>query len=156
MTNIKEYLKGDYIKADEAEKGDVAVIVTEPAIVDSNFKDSVGNLKKALEGQIEFKGEQRMFGWNKTNAKACAKEWGEDTKNWVGKVMVFDKYKQNVSGEMKECLEAKPKEKAQPPKVEKPAWMTEEQIQAKIDDVQGMIGRDAAIQILAKAQEQKA
>jgi hypothetical protein len=145
MANLKEYVLGDYLKADEVTKGDVAVIITTPELVDKTYQ---GRTEKKLEGRVEFKGKQRMLSWNKTNAKACSNSWGEETQNWLGKVISLDVANQLISGSMKKVLLILPKEE-----IVQPDWVTEEMIQGKISLCSGLIDRDAAIRILMKEKE---
>lgn len=145
MASTKDYLKGEHVTAVEVTKGDEAVIVEAPEIVENHYgKDT----KKMLEGKVEYKKEIRKLSWNKTNAKECSKVWGDDTKAWLGKVVTFDVCNKPFGGEIKQCLLILPKKE-----VIKPDWVSEEMIQDKITLCQGMIGREAAIQILMKEKE---
>lgn len=150
MANIKEYLEGDYLRADEVTKGDVAVIIEPPELVDKVYK---GKQQKKLEGKVEYKKKVKVLSWNKTNAKNCSKSWGEETKSWLGKIVELDNANQLIAGSMTKVLVIMPKDAIET--VEKPDWMTEEQIKGKIDLCQGMIGREAAVKILLKEHEQQ-
>lgn len=151
--DIKEFLKGGYIKADEVQKGDVAVIIEPPTLVEKEFNQ---RKRQVLEGKVEYKGSWRILSWNKTNASTCADEWGEHTKAWLGKVVELLPIKVNVQGQLKDSICITPrKEPVEELKVEQPGWMTEEMIQGKIDFCQGLISREAAVKILLKENETK-
>jgi hypothetical protein len=147
MANLKEYVLGDYVKAEEVTKGDVAVIITTPELVDKTYQ---GRTEKKLEGRVEYKGKQRIISWNKTNAKTCSNSWGEETQNWVGKVISLDSANQLISGSMKKVLLILPKDV-----LIKPDWVTEEMIEGKIRLCSGLIDREAAMRIIMKEKEVK-
>lgn len=145
MANVNDYLKGEYVTAVEVTKGDEAVIVEAPEVVEKEYgKDK----KKNLEGKVDYKKEIRKLGWNKTNAKECSKAWGDDTKAWLGKIVQFDVCNQPVNGEIKKCLLILPKKE-----IVKPDNVKEEEIEALMKKMHGLIGREAAIQILVKEKE---
>ena len=155
MANIKEYLEGDYLRVDEVTKGDMAVIIEPPVLVDKVYK---GKPQKKLEGKVEFKQKVKVLSWNKTNAKNCSKSWGEETQSWLGKVVLLDNANQLIAGNMTKVLVVMPRDAPQTAVEEKlvqPEWMTEEMIKEKIEFCQGMISRDAAVKILLKEKEAK-
>lgn len=149
--SLKEFLESDYISAQEVVDGDKVVIITPPVMKEGSYE---GRATKKLEARVEYKGKQRILGWNRTNAKVCAESWGDQEQGWVGKVAVLKTVNKTIRGQLKKVLVIEP-EKPATPKVEKPEWMKEEDIQAKIKELDNMIGRDAAIQILMKQKEKE-
>ena len=105
MAKIDDFIKqqGMFLKAEMIENDTKAVITGEAEIV-HNEKFGTDRLHIAVEiGQESF-----VFDSSKTNARTIAEALGEDTKLWIGKVIIFEKYKTKLSdGKMVDALNVK-------------------------------------------------
>lgn len=102
MSEIKSYLKGDYLSSEMVSDGDFAEIMSEGKLVDGNFG-------KQLEAEIKLTtGIVKLYTINRTSAKYLSDAWGTETKDWIGKMIKFSKTKQNVKGELKMVLYSEP------------------------------------------------
>ena len=75
------WLKGEYVKD---HKIDEVTIIDEGRPVNGEFGFKV-ETKVKYKGQN--KGDPDSISWNKTSAKIIAKFFGEDTSNWIGKII---------------------------------------------------------------------
>jgi len=74
----------DWLKADDVTDGDTAVILDEAVVGD------VGE-DKQLQCTLEFKGNRRKFGFNRTNTKIMEDYVGDETQDWIGKKILLYK-----------------------------------------------------------------
>ena len=69
--------------------GDQLVFMDEGVIRESKFKDNSGNLKSELVLTVQIIGREKEgdFLWtpNKTSIKEVQKQFGKDSKEWIGK-----------------------------------------------------------------------
>jgi len=122
MSEIKNFLKGDYLSPEVISDGDFAEIISEPKLVEGNFGEQ-------LETDIKLTtGIQKRYSINRTSAKSLSEKWGTETKNWVGKMIKFSKLKANIKGELKMVIYSEPVEepKVNEEKVEKSETTKEE------------------------------
>lgn len=113
---ITEYTKpaGMFLKAQDVKDKPEAVFVikTEGEMVTS---DKFNTTRLHLIG--EFAGEEKTFDISKTNARFIEEKLGDDTKKWIGKVLVLETYRTKTSdGKMVDALNVK--EVTDPDKVE--------------------------------------
>ena len=79
MVSTKE-IGSDWLKADDITDGDTAVILDEATVEDTDFG-------KQLQCTLEYKGEKKKFGFNKTNTGIMEEFIGDETKDWAGKTI---------------------------------------------------------------------
>jgi len=105
--DITNYTKtsNSFLKAEDITKNPKAVfIITSEGKEVTN--DKFGTTRVHVEG--EFNRETKVFDLSKTNARFIATKFGEDTKNWIGKVLVLETYKTKTSdGKLVEAINVK-------------------------------------------------
>lgn len=95
----------DYLSAVELQGKDCPVEI-----------ESISNPELRLEGgatakrwTIGFKGKQKKFVLNKTNAKTIIKLHGNEAKSWIGKTVVLYPTKCKLKGETVDCIRIRDK-----------------------------------------------
>lgn len=104
--DLKDFVKsgGLFLKAEDilANPNAKFVIKDEGEVVLNKF----GNSRLHLTG--EFNGEQRVFDCGKTNADKIVQVLGAESKNWIGRVIVFQTYRTKTSdGKLVDALDIK-------------------------------------------------
>ncbi len=145
MPNLSDF--EDYLKADMVEKDDLIELLDSGVIIpaeETRFKRTQFQINVMLPGQ-NFK----IWTMNKTTMRNLAKEWGDDTENWVGHYVRVDKVPTNVRGVMKDVLYGHPAPTPlMPPtqaKIESPA--------AKADKIMAAIVKAKPDMTLAKVSD---
>ena len=96
MVKLKERVS-EYIKASEVKQGEKFVITNEPF-----YNDEFDNCP--LVADVEYKGDKRKFSFNATNEAIMEEHFGDQTSNWIGKVIGMNKTKVNFKGEIKDSI----------------------------------------------------
>lgn len=104
---IKDYVKatGSFLKAEDIIKHPTAsfVIHSEGFM---NTSEKFGTERLHIEGN--FNNEQKIFDCSKTNARVISSKLGEDTKNWIGKILTLETYKTKTSdGKLVDAINVK-------------------------------------------------
>lgn len=95
----------DYIGAWDLPKGtDVAVTI---ARVEAGTLVAPGG-RKSKKPVIHFEGKEKGFALNKTNAKAIAGMYGNDTSKWVGQRIAIYATQTSFGGETVDCIRVRP------------------------------------------------
>jgi hypothetical protein len=105
MAKISDFIKqsGEFLKPANVKDGSSAVIIGEAEIVHNDKFDS-----DRLHIPIEMDKKEYTFDASKTNARIISTKLGEDTAKWIGKVIVFERYKTKTqSGQMTDALNVK-------------------------------------------------
>lgn len=99
---------GTYLSPDKVKTEEQIVFMDEGEIVPSNFDEK----KNVFQITIQVVGREKEgdYTWsmNKTTQKAIAKEYGKDTKEWIGKMADIEVLQQNVRGTVRDVVYAKP------------------------------------------------
>lgn len=105
MTDYRSMYDREFIGAwDLAGKGDVAVTI---ASVKAGELTAQGG-RKAKKPVVYFEGAQKGFALNKTNGKAIAAMYGNDTEQWAGKRIAIYATKTTFGAEEVECIRVRP------------------------------------------------
>jgi hypothetical protein len=109
MANISNYTKPAkaYMKAaDVIANPTIPFIITAEAdIVEKEYK---GQKQSKLQVEGEFNKEAKVLELSKTNARTIAKVFGDDTKSWIGKMLVLETYRTKTSdGKMTDAINVK-------------------------------------------------
>jgi hypothetical protein len=75
---IKKFVEGRFIKADDAKQGEVITFLDEGTEKELNGK-------KFLTFQIEYNGEEKLYSPNKTALVSLTDAWGTETSDFIGK-----------------------------------------------------------------------
>lgn len=105
MAQITDFVKqqGEFLKATEIKEGTVAIIIGEAEVKHNDKYDT-----DRLHIPVEIDKKQYVFDASKTNARVIAEKLGEDTKTWLGKTLVLEKYKTKTSeGKMSDAINVK-------------------------------------------------
>ena len=102
MVDVTRYTKS-YLSATEVkEKGlEQGTILTEPNLETTDFGER-------LECDVKAGEQEYSLGINKTSASELAHAYGNDSKDWVSKAVVFKIKEMIVSGKPKEVLFLEP------------------------------------------------
>ena len=106
MVDISDYISGNYLSAKDVKelKEPIARFIDEGIInEDTPFKRPVFEITIELSN-----GVVKTYGMNKTSVKTISEAYGEDSKNWKGKLIKLELVKQNVRKELKEVVYAEP------------------------------------------------
>jgi len=106
---ITDFVKptGTFLKAEEVKSNpdEGFVIIEEPLVVDKEWK---GQKQQRIHIEGEFKKEAKIFDMSKTNARIVSKELGDDTKQWVGHILLLETYKTKTSdGKLTDAINVK-------------------------------------------------
>lgn len=98
---------GKFIKADEVMNGETAVIKTEADWIDTQYTKEDGTKQQQYVCRVEYKGEERQL---KLTMASCEElvVMGEDSADWIGQTVTFEKVKVNVGGKIKDSIWVKP------------------------------------------------
>ncbi len=70
--------------------------------------------KKTKKPVLRFRGKDRSLPLNKTNAKALAAMFGNDTARWIGRAITIYPTTTSFGGETKDCIRIRPTPPPQP------------------------------------------
>lgn len=97
--------KRNWLKSNEVKTGDTLTILTEGEIVTSSkYTYSNGEPKKDFVLKVNHNNRECDFTVNATNKKTLIKNFGKDTKLWVGKTVKVTVADMMVSGTMKKSI----------------------------------------------------
>jgi hypothetical protein len=105
MVVIDDYISGgNYLKAEDVKKSTerICIITKEPKM--TKFTHN-GKEKENLTADVEFDGTEKVFSLNKTNARIIAGVFGNETKDWIGKILALNPTKVNVDGDLKDSIQ---------------------------------------------------
>lgn len=97
--HFKLLYPSQYLAACDLTGKDVKVTIESIKVEDIHTEK--GAEKKVI---IRFSGKQKMMILNKTNAKTIAKRYGNDTDDWIGKVVTLYPTTCQAFGDTHECL----------------------------------------------------
>ncbi len=94
------FVQGKWIKASDIKAGTRCYLTAETSPVESQFKDRDGKVKYQDVSKIHLEGSTEIFNVsiNRATLNALVDAYGEDSKNWVNKVLVAEPEKMIVSG----------------------------------------------------------
>lgn len=99
----------NYLKSDDVKQGDKVVIITEGEWVSSaKYTYPDGTPRKDFLLKVDHGGVEKDFRLNATNKKALVKAYGEETAEWVGKIVILETANVLVSGKMMKTIIATP------------------------------------------------
>lgn len=91
-----------WLKAEDIEESDVVTFQNEGRTVP---KEESGFDEDGFEIEIILpKGTKRVWTMNKTAQRAVARDYGFDTKKWIGKTAILGKTKMNVRGKERDVI----------------------------------------------------
>lgn len=98
--NKPSSVQGNWLRGQNVEDGAQCTLTTEAQPVPSQFKDKNGNSKNQDVAKIKFKGSQEELNINLNRATVAGliDAFGDDSKDWVGKVLIAHTEKVVVSG----------------------------------------------------------
>lgn len=99
---------GDWLKATDMQEGeDMNVVFTN----EGTYQDGTINGKPITQFVIGVTDghNQKQWSMNKTSQRAVASWWGDDTAAWVGKNITIYTNQENVQGDMRRVIYARPK-----------------------------------------------
>lgn len=94
-------IKSKFISTETVKSGDLLTIKDEGEIKPRAWK---GQKREVLEVKVDFNGEEKICSFNITSQKNLIKEWGSETKNWVGKKVKCYITSMLSGGEVKDIL----------------------------------------------------
>lgn len=101
-----EVLAGDWIKGKDIRSGSKAKLKSEVHPTPSQFKDKDGNVQMQDVGKIHIQGEttQKNIRVNKASISALVDAFGNDSKNWIDKLLTLETMKVSVGGKMQTAV----------------------------------------------------
>lgn len=113
MADWRGMFDRDYLGAWDLQGRDVTVVIDR---VKAGELVGQGG-RKARKPVVYFRGKEKGFALNKTNAKAIAAMYGNDTSKWSGQSITIYPTQTQFGGEQVDCIRVRP-EKPQPAKKE--------------------------------------
>lgn len=111
--NINDAFPSKYIKASDLPEGKISA-----ATIDEVSLQDIGQgAEKQKKIVISFVGKDKSFVCNKTNARAIAKLYGEDTDDWVGKSIGLFRTEVQFGADMVESIRVHSKVPKSAPKI---------------------------------------
>lgn len=97
---MKINTNSNFVKTAELENGIRAKITTEATWVTTDFKYEDGNPKQALQAKVKFEGvaDEKTVSFNKVTREGLIKAFGDDTADWIGRLLRVEKQRANVGG----------------------------------------------------------
>jgi len=96
---------GKWLKASDLKPGDSVKILTEADWEESTYKGEVHN---QFVCEVDYKGEKRKLKLTMASCKEIAPVYGEDSKEWIGKMLNLESVKVMAGGGMKYSIFATP------------------------------------------------
>jgi hypothetical protein len=109
---------GSWLKAADLKKGDTALITGEANWEKSEYNGTEVN---QYVGEVEYNGEKRKLKFTMASCNEIAPIYGEDSNDWIGKIVNLEAVKVMVSGKMKLSILATPANST-PKKTDDKAW----------------------------------
>ena len=91
---------GKFLRTDDFADGDRAVIETEANWQDTQFLKEDGTKQQQYVCQVNFKGETRQLRLTMASCQSLV-EYGDDSKDWIGKEITLSKIRVMVGGKTK-------------------------------------------------------
>ena len=104
MSDWRGMFDRDHIGAWDLDGRDVTVTIESVKATVLTAQGGKSNKKPV----IHFKGKEKGFVCNKTNAKAIAAMYGNDTSKWVGQRITIYPTTTSFGNETKECIRVRP------------------------------------------------
>lgn len=103
---MKINTNSNFVKTAELENGTRAKITTEALWVTTDFKYDDGNPKQALQAKVKFEGvaDEKTVSFNKVTREGLIKAFGDDTADWISRLLTVEKMRASIGGEMKWVL----------------------------------------------------
>ena len=111
MPNISKLSR--YLKAANVKDGDTIKFMDAGSIVE---KESQGKTRQALEMNVIYKGDTKIYSPNMQSQGLLAEKWGDETEEWVGKEAKL--YVMPTPNGKDKTIIAKPAEKTVDPEYE--------------------------------------
>ena len=105
MAKITDYTKqtGTFLKATDVKDGSTAMIIGEAELVHNDTYNT-----DRLHIPIKLNDIEYTFDASKTNTRTIVAVLGDETKSWIGKSIVLEKYKTKTSdGKMTDAINIK-------------------------------------------------
>lgn len=99
---IDNYLSPDNFKGDT-----LNVVVIKESQYHETFNQKTNRSESKLRVYIEVEEDELIWTPNQTSQRAVIKELGDETKNWIGAVLVLEKKQKKVGAEMREVIYVK-------------------------------------------------
>ena len=101
-----EFLGGKWVKGSEVISGTRCRLTTETNPQESQFKDKEGNVKKQDVSKVRFEGstEDLNISLNRATINGLVDAFGEDSKNWISKILLAITEKIRVGGRAQTAL----------------------------------------------------
>lgn len=96
---------GTYLKTADAKQNDQITFQDEGSWVESqNYKYDDGNPRQDFVIKVMHAGSEKKMRINKTNRDTLVSNWGDETKDWVGKTATITKENVMVAGKKCESI----------------------------------------------------
>lgn len=92
---LSEAFPSNFLKADDLQGKSVTVTIS-----DVQLEDIGKGHEMQSKVVLSFKGKEKKFVCNKTNAKTIAKLHGDDTDDWIGKSIIIEPREVEFQGDM--------------------------------------------------------
>lgn len=91
MAKYEKSIGGAWFNADEVQSGTKAKLVSEVEKKESRFKDAEGNVKTENVGKLRVQGAEEAVNvrLNWTSIYGLIDAYGDDSKDWIGKVLTI-------------------------------------------------------------------
>ena len=96
-----EISEGQFVRSADLKEGIVLQITTEGEIRTLDREGDPAKAKEVLTLGVKIDNEERLWSPNATTLKNLVKSWGDETKNWVNKLVQFQRINMLVFGEVK-------------------------------------------------------
>ena len=94
-----------YLTPADVVNGTVITILDAGVVEDTEFQ---GKKRKTLKLQVEHRSQKMFWRPNARTQRALAASWGKQTEAWVGKKVVLDVVKMDISGVIKDVIHGRP------------------------------------------------
>lgn len=94
------FLQGKWVKAADVKSGSRCYLTAETNPIQSQFKNRDGSVKNQDVSKIHFEGDPEVYNisLNRPTLNALIDAFGEDSKNWINKVLTAETEKVLVGG----------------------------------------------------------
>lgn len=101
-----ERINGDWVKGKDVRSGSKAKFTSEVHPTASQFKDKEGNPQMQDVGKILIQGdtEAKNISVNRSSLNALIDAYGNDSANWIGKILTIETLKMMVAGKMQTAV----------------------------------------------------
>ena len=97
--NINDVFPGKYLKASDLKNQDATVTISGVVLEDVGSEG-----KKEEKAVVYFQGKDRGLVLNKTNSGVISDLYGDETDNWVGKMITMFPTQTDFAGKSVECI----------------------------------------------------